>query len=85
MRCSFGRLMIGILSVDESDWIATCRPALWTPIWTQFFGRFWAPSRIVGIATYRGTLGSYLDTLLWVLLDSFWTFSGLLLGFVWDT
>lgn len=65
MRCSFGRLMIGIPSVDESDSIATHRPALWTHIWTQLFGSFWTPPRMLEIAIYGGTLGSYLDTLLW--------------------
>lgn len=83
MRCSFGPLMIGIPSVDESDWIATYRSALWAPIWTQMFGCFWTPSRIVGIAAHSGTLGFYLDTLLWMLLDFFWVSCGLLLGFFW--
>lgn len=82
MRCSFGRLMIGIPSVDESDWIATYRPALWTPISTHFFECSWTPSRIVGIANYGGNLGFYLDTLVWMLLDSFWASSGPFLGYL---
>ena len=92
MRCSFGRLMIGIPSVDESNWIATYRPALWTPIWTQYFGCFWTPSRIVGIATWTHFFGCFwtpsglLLDFLWtssgLLLDSFWPSSGLFLGYL---
>ena len=40
-------------------------------------GSFCTPSRIFEIVTYRGTLDSNLDSLLWMLLDFFWASSGI--------